>query len=496
MEKEASKKLILTSVAVMLLLASLDQTIVSTALPTIVADLGGLDHLSWVVTAYLLTSTVVAPIYGKLGDLYGRKILMQIAVVIFLTGSILAGMSTSMGFLIASRAIQGLGGGGLFVLALTVVGDVVPPRQRGKVQGMFGGVFGLSSIAGPLLGGFFVDNLSWHWIFYINLPIGVVALSIFAVAFKQKGERVKHEIDYMGAFLLTVSLSSLVLLTSLGGQTYAMTSPIILSLGGLAFASALAFVQVELRAKEPILPMSLFKYNTFRVMSGVGFVIGMAMFGTMVFLPLYLQTVKDVSPTMSGLQLLPMMFGILGGAIGSGQIMSRSGRYRFLPIIGTSVMTIGLLHLTQLSPDTANWVVSLDMFIVGFGMGPIMSVGTTAIQNAVPRDMLGVGTAGFTLFRQIGGSVGVALFGTMFSTSLTASLSDTPLAGADIHSLGAKMISQMPEELRQTTLYAITDALHPIYVVAAIMAVTAFFGSLLLEELPLSDKIEPEERES
>ncbi len=286
------------------------------------------------------------------------------------------------------------------------------------------------------------------------------------------------------------------LLTSLGGQTYAMTSPIILSLGGLAFASALAFVQVELRAKEPILPMSLFKYNTFRVMSGVGFVIGMAMFGTMVFLPLYLQTVKDVSPTMSGLQLLPMMFGILGGAIGSGQIMSRSGRYRFLPIIGTSVMTIGLLHLTQLSPDTANWVVSLDMFIVGFGMGPIMSVGTTAIQNAVPRDMLGVGTAGFTLFRQIGGSVGVALFGTMFSTSLTASLSDTPLAGADIHSLGAKMISQMPEELRQTTLYAITDALHPIYVVAAIMAAIAFFGSLLLEELPLSDKIDPEERES
>ena len=300
----------------------------------------------------------------------------------------------------------------------------------------------------------------------------------------------------MGAFLLTISLSSVVLLTSLGGQTYAMTSPVILSLGILAFASALAFVQVELRAKEPILPMSLFKYNTFRVMSGVGFVIGMAMFGTMIFLPLYLQTVKDVSPTMSGLQLLPMMFGILGGAIGSGQIMSRFGRYRFLPIMGTSVMTVGLLHLTQLSPDTENWIVSLDMFVVGFGMGPIMSVGTTAIQNAVPRDMLGVGTAGFTLFRQIGGSVGVALFGTMFSTSLTASLSETSLAGADIHSLGAKMISEMPEELRQTTLYAITDALHPIYVVAAIMAAMAFFGSLLLEELPLSDKIDPEEGES
>lgn len=489
MEQKSSKKLILSAVAVMLLLASLDQTIVSTALPTIVADLGGLDHLSWVVTAYLLTSTVVAPIYGKLGDLYGRKILMQIAVVIFLTGSVLAGMSNSMTFLIISRAIQGLGGGGLFVLALTVVGDVVPPRQRGKVQGMFGGVFGLSSIAGPLLGGFFVDNLTWHWIFFINLPIGVVALTIFAIAFKPKGVRVKHRIDYLGALLLTVSLSSVVLVTSLLGQSYTITSPLILMLAALALAATVIFVIVELRASEPILPMGLFKFNTFTVMSGVGFVVGMAMFGTMIFLPLYLQTVKDVTPTMSGLQLLPMMVGILGGAIGSGQIISRTGKYKFLPVIGTLVLTAGLLHLTQLRPDTLNWVVSLDMFIVGLGMGPVMSVGTTAIQNAVPRDMLGVSTAGFTLFRQIGGSIGVAVFGTMFADRLADSVAGTPIAEVGISHLGAAMISRMPEELRYLTLVAITDALTPIFTIAAIFAAIAFIGSWFLEELPLLDRL-------
>ncbi|MGE4611575.1 MAG: MFS transporter [Paracoccaceae bacterium] len=340
---------------------------------------------------------------------------------------------------------------------------------------------------------FFVDNLTWHWIFYINLPIGVVALTIFAIAFKPKGVRIKHQIDYLGAFLLTVSLSSVVLVTSLLGQSYTIGSSLILSLAAMALAAAVAFVIVERSASEPILPMGLFKFNTFTVMSGVGFVVGMAMFGTMIFLPLYLQTVKDVSSTISGLQLLPMMVGILGGAIGSGQIISRTGKYKFLPIIGTFVLTVGLVHLNQLRPDTLNWVVSLDMFIVGLGMGPVMSVGLTAIQNAVPRDMLGVSTAGFTLFRQIGGSIGVAVFGTMFTDRLTQSLAGTPIAEVGIHYLGAEMISRMPEELRQLTLVAITDALTPIFVIAAIMAAIAFIGSWFLEELPLLDKISDED---
>ena len=493
LEKQASTKLVLSAVAVMLLLASLDQTIVSTALPTIVADLGGLNQLSWVVTAYLLTSTVVAPMYGKLGDLFGRKIMMQISVVIFLSGSVLAGMSSSMNFLIVSRAIQGIGGGGLFVLALTVVGDVLPPRERGKVQGLFGAVFGLSSVAGPLLGGFFVDYLSWQWIFYINLPLGVAALVIFAIAFKQPTERVKHRIDYLEALLLTVSLSAVVLATSLGGQTCDMNSPVILALWGTAVIGTALFVIVERSVSEPILPLGLFRFNTFTVMSLIGFVVGIAIFGAMIFLPLYLQTVKAVSPTMSGLQLFPMTFGILAGSISSGQIMSRTGRYKFLPILGTGVMTLGLLHLTQLHPETSNWFVSLDMFIVGLGIGPVLSVGTTSVQNAVPRDMLGVATAGLTLFRQIGGSVGVALFGVLFTSSLARSLDGTPVEDAGIHSLGAEMIAQMPRGLRVTTIYAITNALHPVFLGAAIMGAVAFGVSWLLKEEPLRGRSDQDE---
>lgn len=488
MEPQSSRKLILSAVAVMLLIASLDQTIVSTALPTIVADLGGLDKLSWVVTGYLLSSTVVAPIYGKLGDLYGRKLMMQIAVTIFLAGSILCGLATSMNFLIASRALQGLGGGGLFVLALTVVGDVVPPRQRGKVQGMLGGIFALSSISGPLLGGFFVDNFTWHWIFFVNLPIGIAALAIFALAFKPTGKRVQRKIDYLGALLLTVSLSSIVLFASLGGSTYAMGSPIILMLIGLSILTTIIFVFVELKVDEPILPMGLFKFNNFTVFSAVGIVIGVVMFGSMTFLPLYLQTVKMVSPTTSGLQLLPMMFGLLGSSIISGQIMGRTGRYKFLPIGGTVILTVGLFMMSKLTPQTQNWAVSLEMFIVGVGMGPIMSVGTTAIQNAIPREMIGVGTAGFTLFRQIGGSIGVSLFGTMFASNLAKDLAGTPIAEVGIHSLGAEMILSLPASLQAKVQLAITEALHPIFLSTAVLAILAFGISWFLKEQRLEDR--------
>jgi len=469
----------------MLLLAALDQTIVSTALPAIVADLGGVDHLSWVVTAYLLTSTVVAPMYGKLGDLYGRKLMMQTAVVIFLIGSVMSGLAGDMLFLIIGRAVQGIGGGGLFVLALTVIGDVVPPRDRGKVQGIFGGVFGLSSVAGPLLGGFFVDQLSWHWVFYINLPIGAIALGIFAVAFHATGRRVKHELDYLGAFLISASLIGIVLYTSLGGRTYERTSFFMLAMLATGVFGAIGFIWAELRAKEPILPMRLFKYNNFTVMVAAGFVGGIAMFGGLTFLPLYLQTVKGVSPTMSGLQLLPMMFGILGGSVGSGQIMSRSGHYKFLPPIGMSITAIGLLLFTRLAVDTSGWEISLYMFLVGLGLGPTMSVGMTAIQNAVPREHMGSATAGFTMFRQIGGSIGVAVFGTLFSNSLADSLGNAPMAAGGISSIGADMIAKLPAPIQEMIKLAITNAMHPVFLFGAVAAVVAVVIGLFLRELPL-----------
>ena len=372
MAPEHNTRLIISAVAVMLLLASLDQTIVSTALPTIVADLGGLDHLSWVVTAYLLTSTVVAPLYGKLGDLYGRKVVMQISVILFLTGSALAGLSTTMWFLIASRAVQGVGGGGLFVLALTVIADVIPPRERSKIQGVFGGVFGLSSIAGPLAGGFFVDHLSWRWIFYVNLPLGVLSLVIFAVAFKPKGVRTKHKIDYPGAVLLTTALSSVVLFTSLGGRSLDWQSAPIMGLIALSVLSTLAFIAVERKAVEPILPLSLFRFNNFSVFSGIGMLTGAAMLGSITFLPLYLQVAKGVRPTDSGLQMMPLMFGILAGSISAGQFMSRTGRYRYLPMIGMSVLILAMLLLSRLAPDTPTWQVMGMMALVGIGLGPTM----------------------------------------------------------------------------------------------------------------------------
>lgn len=485
MPEKQSTRLILLSVAVMLFLAALDQTIVSTALPTIVADLGGVNHLSWVVTAYLLTSTVAAPMYGKLGDLYGRKLMMQVSVAIFLLGSVLSGLADSMAFLISSRAVQGLGGGGLFVLALTVVGDVVPPRERGKIQGIFGGVFGISSVAGPLLGGFFVDQLSWRWVFYVNLPIGLLALGIFAVAFHATGRRVSHKVDYLGAALLTASLSGLVLFTSLGGSSFERSSPFMLSMIGLAVMAGLAFIWAELRAKEPVLPMSLFRYNNFTVMSAMGFVSGVAMFGALVFLPLYLQTVKGVSPTVSGLQLIPMMFGILSGSIGAGQIMGRTGHYRRLPMIGMGVMTVGLLLLTQLEVETSGAVISLYMFVVGIGLGPTMSVGTTSIQNAVPQPQMGAATAGFTLFRQVGGLIGVSIFGTLFTNSLKASFGGHDMGGSDMRTLGADMIAKLPEFVQEMIKQAITDALHPVFLVAAGAAFTAFLIGWFLKHVPL-----------
>ena len=362
-------RLIFGALLLVLLLASLDQTIVSTALPTIVGDLGGISKFSWVVTAYLLASTVVGPLYGKLGDLYGRKIVLQSAIVIFLVGSVLCGISQNMTELIVFRAIQGIGGGGLIVVTIAAVGDIIPPRDRGKYQGFFGAVFGVSTVIGPLLGGFFVDNLSWRWIFYVNVPIGLIALGVIGVAFQTRTDTTRHAIDYLGAALLAGGLSAIVLYTSLGGTTYPWGSPpmVALIVGGIVLL--VGFVFAERRAAEPILPLELFRNRVFSVSSAVGFIVGLALFGAVTYLPLYLQDVKGHSPTESGLLITPMMAGVLITSIASGQLISRFGRYKPFPIAGTAIMAVGLGLLSTLHVDTSTLITGVYMLVLGLGLG-------------------------------------------------------------------------------------------------------------------------------
>ena len=487
-----SVALVIGAVAVVLLLASLGQTIVSTALPSIVGQLGGLDHLTWVVIAYLLSSTVVAPIYGKLGDLYGRKIVLQFAIVIFLAGAVLSAMASSMTFLIVARTIQGLGGGGLMVVAMTVVADIIPPRQRGKVQGLFGAVFGVATVVGPLLGGFIVEHFSWQWIFLINLPLGVLALVIIAAALKPRPDRVSHSIDYLGFVLLSAGLTALVLATSLGGNTFPWFSAEIVGLVAFAALALTAFVWTESWAEEPVLPLALFRNNTFAVTSAVGFLVGMAMFGSITFLPMYLQLAKGISPTDSALQLVPMMVGLIGASMASGFIMTRTGRYRILPQISTLVLIVGLALLANMQLDTPAWLVATYMFLVGAGIGPVNSVSVTATQNAVPRSVVGAATAGTTLFRQIGGSIGVSVFGAIFSSGLASRIGSIMPEGGGTASFSPAAVAALPEPIRDMVLEAFANALHPVFYTAAGAAILAFGLTFFLEELPLANTLRKE----
>ena len=479
-------KLIFAALMLVLLLASLDQTIVSTALPTIVGDLGGLSHLSWVVTAYLLAATVTGPIYGKLGDLYGRKLVLQTAIVIFLAGSALCGLSQNMAELITFRAIQGLGAGGLIVVTLAVVGDIVTPAERGKYQGFFGAVFGVSTVIGPLLGGFFVDHLSWRWIFYVNLPIGAFALGVIAVAFRSRTERTRHAIDYPGALLLGGGLSAIVLFTSLGGTTWAWGSWQVLGLIAASIVLLPAFVLVEARAAEPILPLSLFRNRIFSATSAVGFVVGFALFGAITYLPLYLQVAKDASPTRSGLQLVPLMGGLLLTSIATGQLITRLGRYRMFPIIGTAVMVVAMVLLSRLDVATPMWVAAVDSLVLGLGLGMTMQVLVLATQNAVDPRMMGVATSGSTLFRQIGGSIGVAAFGTIFANRLHVDLAQRLPEGTHLPStLTPSAIRLLPAQIHGAVVDAYALALHPVFLAAAGISLIAFALTWLVRDQPL-----------
>lgn len=469
-----------------LLLASLDQTIVSTALPTIAGEFGGLDHLSWIVTAYMLATTIVSPVYGKLGDLYGRKIVLQAAVVLFLVGSALCGLSQNMGELIAFRAVQGLGGGGLIVTAMAAVGDVIPPRERGRYQGIFGAVFGVSTVVGPLIGGFFVEDLSWRWIFYVNLPLGILAFAALAWAFSSKAAERRGGIDFPGAILLGATLTGLVLFTSLGGTVFPWTSAGAIGLVILSLSALGSFLFVESRAEEPILPLALFRNRVFTISGVVGFVVGLAMFGSVTYLPLYLQVVKGVDPSTAGLQITPMMGGVLVSSIISGQIISRIGRYKAFPIVGTAVMSVGLFLLSTLGVQTSTLLAAAYMLILGLGLGMVMQVLVLAVQNAVAYEDLGVATSSAILFRSVGGSVGVSLFGALFASALAQRLATAGKAGAQMISFSSpSAIQAMPDAVRGPYLEAFAGALHPIFLLAACLGLLAFLLTFFLKEIPL-----------
>ncbi|MGH2584055.1 MAG: MDR family MFS transporter [Dehalococcoidia bacterium] len=479
-----------------MLLAALDQTIVSTALPTIVGELGGLDQLSWVVTAYLLTSTASAPLYGKISDLYGRKVVFQFAIVVYLVGSVLAGLSQSMAQLIAFRALQGVGGGGLMVMSQTIIADIVSPRERGRYQGFTGAVFAFSSVAGPLLGGFFVDQVTWRWIFYINLPLGIAALIVTTMALRLPYRRVQHAVDYLGSALLVGAVTCILLVTVWGGEQYAWTSPEIIGLGIASAVLLVGFLWQEQRASEPVLPLRLFRNRIFSVASITGFVVGVAMFGAIVFLPLYLQVVKGASPTRSGLLLTPLMLGILTTSIASGQLISRTGRYRIFPIIGTALVVTGMLLLSRLASDTPQLVVSLYMLVVGAGIGMVMQVLVIAVQNAVEDRDLGVATSSANFFRSLGGSFGTALFGAILTSRLNhylpQSVDPSRLSGleggADILSNSPAQLRALPPDVYSGLVEAFSKSIGNVFLWAVPVALVAFITTWFLKEIPLRDR--------
>jgi EmrB/QacA subfamily drug resistance transporter len=483
-----------------MLLAALDQTIVGTALPTIVGDLGGLNQLSWVVTAYILASTISTPLYGKLGDLYGRKLLFQFAIVVFLAGSVLCGLSQNMAELIGFRALQGLGAGGLMVGALSIIGDLVPPRERGRYQGYMGGVFALSSVVGPLIGGFFVDHLSWRWVFYVNLPVAALALVVVAAVLPVAGERRPHRIDFEGAALLAGSAGALTLALTWGGTEYPWGSDTIVGLfvGGTALLAL--FGLQERRADEPIIPPHLFRNGIFRAAAAMGFLVAVAMFGAIVYLPLFLQVVHGVSPTSSGLRLLPLMGGLMLASIGGGRTISRIGRYRPFPIAGTLLMSAGMTMLSRVGVETSYLWLAMSMLVLGLGMGLVMPVIVLAVQNAVdPRD-LGTATSSTTFFRSIGGSFGVAIFGAIFSNRLGYWLPRTMPAKVNLHGGSAgtllhsspAQLKALPAAVHSGLVEAFARSLHAVFLWAVPFGILAFLVALTLREMPLREHAEAE----
>lgn len=486
------KQILVVFSALMLgmLLAALDQTIVATALPTIVGDLGGLNHLSWVVTAYLLTSTAATPLYGKISDLFGRKLLFQTAIVLFLLGSILSGLSQNMGELIAFRAVQGLGGGGIFAMVMAIIGDIVPPRDRGKYQGLIGAVFAAASVLGPLAGGFFTDSLSWRWIFYVNVPIGIVALIVTSIVLKLPVNKTKHHIDFLGSALVAAAVTGVLLITVWGGNTYAWTSPTIIILAVVSVVLVAAFLYVESHSPEPVLPLGLFRNQIFTVSSIIGLLVGFILFGSIIFLPEYQQIVRGASAVKSGLMLIPLTFGVVLASVGSGALITRTGKYKIYPIAGTLIASVGLYSLSALKIDTSFIVQSGMMFLAGFGIGLCMQVIVLATQNGVEYKDLGTATSAISFFRTMGGAIGTSFFGSILVNRLAYNMPKLLPKGIHVsHAMTTGAISgsptylkSLPAPIHTALLQAFVNSLHVMFLAAVPFGVLAFIVSFYLPE--------------
>lgn len=479
-------------------LAALDQSIVGTALPRITSELGGIDKLSWVVTAYLLTQTASTPLWGKISDLYGRKRIFQLAILTFLAGSLLSGLAQGITELIAFRAVQGLGGGGLFALALATMGDVVPPRERGRYGGYFGAVFGTSSVLGPVLGGFFTDGPGWRWIFYVNIPVGIAALAITSTALKMNHVRRDHTIDYLGATTIVAGVTSFLLYTTVAGPDHGWGSSLGIFLIAFGIVMTALFVLVESRAAEPIIPLELFDISVFRTCNLYSFIIGFAMFGGIVFLPVYLQVVDGMSPTRSGLALLPMVIGIFSTSITSGILMSRTGRYKVFPIAGAATVIAALYLLSHLGVASPYWQAGIYFWIFGAGLGLSMQIIVTIVQNAVDRRHMGTATSSVAFFRSMGGTFGAAVFGAIltarFATHLTDQFGSTSGGAAQAAGGGVtgnvEKIQQLPDPIHGYVLNAYAASLHDVFIWAIPVVLVALAVSLFIHEMPLKSRQE------